>query len=71
MDLKILKDKMFYKTLISLALPIVMQNFISSALNMVDTVMIGQLGEGAIASVGLANQVFFLFILICFGTYSG
>lgn len=71
MDLKILKDKVFYKTLISLALPIVMQNFISSALNMVDTVMIGQLGEGAIASVGLANQVFFLFILICFGTYSG
>jgi putative MATE family efflux protein len=65
------KDKAFTKTLISIALPIVIQNFISSSLNMVDTMMIGRIGETEIASVGLANQYFFLFMLLLFGTNSG
>lgn len=66
-----LKDKLFYKTLLSLALPIALQNLISSSLNMVDTMMIGKLGDTEIAAVGLANQYFFFFILIMFGINSG
>ncbi|MFZ5354165.1 MAG: MATE family efflux transporter [Bacillota bacterium] len=65
-----LKDRVFYKTLLSIALPIAMQNLISSALNMVDTLMIGQLGASSIAAVGQANQVFFQFVLIMFGINS-
>ncbi|RKD29556.1 MATE family efflux transporter [Thermohalobacter berrensis] len=65
------KDKNFYKKLISLASPIALQNFISSSLNMVDNVMIGRLGETHLASVGLANQFFFLFVLLLFGLNSG
>ncbi|MBU5590457.1 MATE family efflux transporter [Clostridium sp. MSJ-4] len=65
------KDKKFYKMLVTLALPIIMQNLVSSSLNMVDTLMIGSLGESSIAAVGLANQVFFLFTLIMFGINSG
>ncbi len=71
MKLDYLKDKVFYKALIGIALPITIQNLISTSLNMVDTVMIGRLGEKQIAAVGLANQLFFLFILIAFGTNSG
>ena len=71
MKLDYLKDKTFYKVLIGIALPITIQNLISTSLNMVDTVMIGRLGEKQIAAVGLANQLFFLFILIAFGTNSG
>ncbi len=33
--------------------------------------MLGQLGEVSVASVGLANQIFFLMTLMLFGTYSG
>ncbi|MTI54128.1 MATE family efflux transporter [Geosporobacter ferrireducens] len=66
-----LYDRHFYKTMLGIALPITLQNLISSALNMVDTVMIGKLGETQIAAVGLANQVFFLFILLMFGVNSG
>jgi putative MATE family efflux protein len=33
--------------------------------------MLGQLGETTVASVGLANQIFFLLVLMLFGTYSG
>ena len=57
---KFLGDKIFFKSLITIALPIVIQNFIASSLNMVDTVMIGKVGESEIAAVGIANQYFFL-----------
>ena len=67
----ILKDKNFYKVMLGIALPIVLQNLISSSLNMVDTLMITSLGEASIAAVGLANQVFFFFVLILFGINSG
>lgn len=66
-----LKDRFYYTTLLRIAFPIVAQNFITSSLNLIDVAMIGQLGETAIASVGLANQIFFLLILMLFGTYSG
>lgn len=66
-----LRDPVYYKTLLRIALPIVAQNFISSSLNVIDVTMIGQLGETAIASVGLANQIFFLLMLMTFGIYSG
>ncbi len=66
-----LKDKTFYKIMLGIAVPITMQNLISTSLNMVDTIMIGKLGESELAAVGLGNQVFFLFILIAFGINSG
>ncbi|MEG0774706.1 MATE family efflux transporter [Clostridium sp.] len=71
MDKNLLNRRTFIKTLLSLALPITLQNLISSSLNMVDTLMIGSLGEVEIAAVGLANQFFFLYSLITFGINSG
>ena len=64
-------NRSFYKLLLAIMLPIALQNLISSALNLVDNVMIGQLGEMPIAAVGLANQVFFLMTLMLFGGNSG
>lgn len=61
----------FYKRVFSIALPIAVQQIIFSAVNFVDTLMIGQLGEVAIASVGLSNQFYFLFHLLLFGLSSG
>ncbi len=66
-----LGDKEFYSTLIRLAVPIALQNLVASSLNMIDAIMVGQLGENAIAGVGIANQVFFLLNIFLFGTYSG
>lgn len=66
----ILKDH-FYKVLLTIAVPIIVQNFLSSSLNLVDNLMIGSLGEAAIAAVGQANQLFFLFTLMTFGLNSG
>ena len=61
----------FYKKLIALAVPIILQSLIASSLNLVDNLMIGQLGEVSIAAVGLANQVYFLVILFIFGITGG
>lgn len=65
------KDKAFYRMLLAIGIPIALQNLVSSALNMLDTMMIGRLGENEIAAVGLANQFFFVFVLILFGINSG
>lgn len=58
------KDKEFYKHLFLITLPIVLQSLITSSLNMLDTMMIGKVGEIELASVGIANQYYFLFSLL-------
>lgn len=65
------KNKQFFLSIITLIIPITIQNLISSSLNMVDNLMIGSLGETAIASVGLVNQYFFVFMLCLTGINAG
>lgn len=64
-------SKSFYKKLTSLALPIAIQSFISSSLNLVDSLMVGSLGETELAAVGIGLQPFFLFWMILFGFNGG
>jgi len=65
------EDKKFYKRLMFLALPIVVQEFLNAFVVIVNTVLLGALGVSEIAAVGLGGQLFFLFSLICFGVSSG
>ncbi len=65
------RTKSFYSHLFTIALPIILQNAVSTSLNLLDVVMIGQMGEVAIAGVGLANQIYFILILMLFGVSSG
>ncbi len=66
-----LDSKSFYKKLTSLALPIAIQSFISSSLNLVDNLMVGSLGETELAAVGIGLQPFFLFWMVMFGFNGG
>ncbi|NWF63107.1 MAG: MATE family efflux transporter, partial [Chloroflexi bacterium] len=59
------------REMLAIALPIALQQFINASLNMIDVIMVGQLGEASIAALGLSNQVFFVFILLLFGLTSG
>lgn len=68
---KALKNKEFLSTMIMMAVPITIQSFITSSLNLVDNLMVGKLGEEAIASVGLANQYIFIFTLCILGINAG
>lgn len=67
----ILGDREYFRRLFNIGIPIVLQQLVTSSLNLVGQVMIGQLGEVAVASVGLANQIFFLLSLLLFGITSG
>jgi putative MATE family efflux protein len=57
--------------MLSLAIPVAFQQLITASLNMIDVLMVGQLGETSVAALGLANQIFFLLILFLFGVTSG
>lgn len=61
----------FYKTLFVLATPIFISNMLSTTLSLVDTIMIGKLGEIPIAGVGLANRLAVFVNLVIFGISSG
>jgi putative MATE family efflux protein len=65
------RDREYFTLLFKIALPIALQSFILSFLNMVGTMMVGQLGETMVAAVGVANQIFFLMNLLVFGVVSG
>jgi putative MATE family efflux protein len=65
------QNKIFYSTLFTIAIPVIIQHLISIGLNMVDTIMIGRLGELELAAVGIANRLYFVFAVFCFGFYSG
>lgn len=65
------EDRPFYKRLFIITLPIVLQNLIASSLNMLDTMMIGSVGEVELASVGIANQYYFLYSLMIMGISAG
>lgn len=71
MNLSFLKDRAFLKEMLVIAIPISFQQLINASLNMIDVIMVGQLGEASIAALGLSNQVFFVLILLLFGTTSG
>lgn len=65
------ENKIFYKTLVVLCIPIIIQNLITTLINMVDTVMVGSLGEVSVAAIGIANQYFFLFNMALSGIIGG
>lgn len=61
----------FASDLLRIGLPIALQNFVSSSVNLLSTIMVGSLGATSLAAVGLGNQVFFLLNLFLFGVSSG
>ncbi|HSG44062.1 MAG TPA: MATE family efflux transporter [Anaerolineales bacterium] len=71
MFLAFFRDKDFFRAMLTLAVPVAFQQLITAGLNMIDVLMVGQLGETSVAALGLANQIFFILILFLFGVSSG
>lgn len=61
----------FFKSLVAIVGPIAAQNLISAAVNSADVVMLGSVGQTAIAAASLAGQVYFVLFLIFTGLSSG
>ena len=64
-------NKNFLRTVLAITLPIALQNVISLGVNVMDTVMLGQLGDLALTAANLGGQPFLILNSICFGLASG
>ncbi|MBR5520991.1 MAG: MATE family efflux transporter [Oscillospiraceae bacterium] len=71
MEKYIVRDKDFYRKLYAIAMPLVMQNLINVAVGLLDTIMLGQLGEVAMSASSLGGQIGFMFNIITAGLTSG
>ena len=57
---KFIGDKAFYKEVLAVAVPLMVQQLIMSSVNLVDNLMVGQLGDAAIGGVGVANRFYMI-----------
>ena len=64
-------DRPFWRVTLRLALPIALQNLLISSFSLVDTIMIGGLGDVALSAVGMAGQWSWMLTLVLFGFCSG
>lgn len=68
---KLIGDKVFYKRLLFLSVPIMVQNAITNFVGFLDNIMVGQLGTEPMSGVAIVNQLVFVFNLLVFGGLSG
>ena len=68
---KFIGDRKFYKRLLWLAVPIMVQNMITNFVGFLDNIMVGQLGTEQMSGVAIVNQFIFVFNLFVFGGISG
>ena len=61
------QNKSFYKRALIIALPLMFQQLITASVNLVDNLMVGQLGDAAIAGVAAANRYYMIATFAIFG----
>lgn len=64
-------NRTFYKNVVVLMLPIMIQNGITNFVNMLDSLMVGQVGQIEMIGVSVVNQLIFVYNLCIFGAVSG
>lgn len=64
-------DWAFYRRILAVAMPIIIQNGITNFVSMLDNVMVGQVGTIPMSGVAIVNQLMFVFNLCVFGAMSG
>ena len=68
---KLIGDRAFYRRVLTVAVPIVIQNGISNFVSLLDNIMIGRVGTEPMSGVGIVNQLLFVLYLALFGALSG
>lgn len=68
---KYIGDKDFYRMIMTIAIPIMIQNGFTNFVNMLDNLMVGRIGTDEMNGVAIINQLIFVFNLSIFGALSG
>lgn len=64
-------DKKFYRMVLAIAIPIMIQNGITNFVSLIDNIMVGQVGTNQMSGVAIVNQLIFVYNLCIFGGLSG
>ncbi|MBO4338886.1 MAG: MATE family efflux transporter [Clostridia bacterium] len=68
---KFIGDKAFYKRVLAVSVPIMIQSGISSFVSLLDNIMVGRVGTEQMSGVAIVNQIIFVFYLCIFGGLAG
>lgn len=71
MKVVLIKEKAFYTSVLSIMLPVALQQAINMGVNMLDTMMLGSFGEVQLSASSLANQYYAFFNVLCMGIIGG
>ncbi len=68
---KYIGDRKFYRMVLAVAVPIMIQNGITNFVSLLDNIMVGQIGTEQMSGVAIVNQLIFVFNICIFGGVSG
>lgn len=68
---KFIGDKAFYKMVLAIAVPIMVQNGITNFVSLLDNIMVGRVGTEQMFGAAIVNQLLFVYNLCMFGGASG
>lgn len=68
---KLIGDRAFYKRVLLLVIPMILQNAVTSFVSFLDNIMVGQVGTEQMSGVAIVNQLIFVFQIAIFGGVSG
>ncbi|MBQ1501605.1 MAG: MATE family efflux transporter [Firmicutes bacterium] len=68
---KLIGTKQFYKSTLTIALPIMIQNAVTNLVSLLDNIMVGQCGLEALSGVAIISQLMFVYFVTVFGATSG
>lgn len=68
---KLIGDKNFYKMVLAVAVPIMVQNGITNFVGLLDNIMVGRIGTEQMSGIAIVNQLLMVFNISIFGALSG
>lgn len=68
---KLIGDKKFYMMVLTVAVPIMIQNGVTNFVGLLDNIMVGRVGTEEMSGVAIVNQLMFVFNICIFGAVSG
>lgn len=68
---KLIGDRAFYKMVLGVAVPIMIQNGITNFVGLLDNIMVGRVGTEQMSGIAIVNQLLLVFNLTIFGAISG
>ena len=68
---RLIGDRAFYKMVLLVAVPIMVQNGITNFVSLLDNIMVGRVGTEQMSGVAIVNQLIFVFNISVFGAISG